>query len=165
MGAARNRWMRGLREEYNLDERRKKNANKMTTAIQVGKSERDPESVKKKSARYTVSRKAEAPAGHVQARAAAAAATGANAVAVGRPPMSAPPRISAYGRGSPQGALGLNDVYLGRGYSDDDGSDHDGMEVDVDDVEMGDDDYDGGSAAIMGSPTVAVRRRSERRRA
>ncbi|KPI39780.1 uncharacterized protein AB675_3497 [Cyphellophora attinorum] len=122
MGAARNRWMRGLREEYNLDERRKKNANKMTTAIQVGKSERDPESVKKNNARYTVSRKAEAPAGHVQARAAAAAATGANAVAVGRPPMSAPPRISAYGRGSQQDALGLNDMYLGRGYSDDDGS-------------------------------------------
>ena len=63
MGAARNRWMRGLREEYQLDERRKKNAGKLTTAIQVAKVQREEGQEK---ARYTVSRKARDPAGHVQ---------------------------------------------------------------------------------------------------
>lgn len=63
IGGARNRWMRGLREETNLDERRKKNATKMTTAVQVPKSQRNPNSARSQTGRYGMSRKANDPAG------------------------------------------------------------------------------------------------------
>ncbi|ETN38266.1 uncharacterized protein HMPREF1541_06297 [Cyphellophora europaea CBS 101466] len=62
LGAARNRWMRGLREETKFDERRKKNSKKLTTAVQIHKDLRDPNSPRRKK-RYQVSRKYNDPPG------------------------------------------------------------------------------------------------------
>ena len=66
LGGARNRWMRGLRQETMIDERRKKNPNKLTTAVQAPKAERD--SKPPSNRRYQASRKHDAPSGHVQSR-------------------------------------------------------------------------------------------------